>query len=139
MSQIAVAPFVLKDVTLTIDVDSYEKHVSSVQFVPNVSTVTWQGLAPGSSFTDTTAPTWTCVISYAQDWETADSLSRYLMDNAGQTKTAVFSPKGTGTGLPSFTADVIIAPGPIGGDVNTVQTGSVTLGVDGEPTPSTQT
>ena len=97
--------------------------MSSVQFVPSTSTVTWKGLTPDATFSDTTTPSWTCVLSYAQDWETADSLSQYLMDNAGQHRHRRVLPKGTGTGLPSFTADIIIAPGPIGGDVNTVQVG----------------
>ena len=48
----------------------------------------------------------------------------------------MFKPKGATTGSPVFTADLIIAPGPIGGDVNTVQVGSVTLGVVGEPAKS---
>ena len=39
MAIIAVAPFVLKDVTLKIGADNYEKHVSSVTFTPSTSTV----------------------------------------------------------------------------------------------------
>lgn len=133
MAAIAVAPFVLKDVILTIGADSYEAHVSTVRFDPNMSVVTWQGLTPSASFTDTTAPTWTTTWAFAQDWETPDSLSEYLLENAGTKKTVVFKPKGTTTGKPVFTAEVMIAPGPIGGDVNTVQTGSVTMGVVGTP------
>lgn len=112
MAQIAVAPFVLKDVVFTVGTDDYEKHVSSVRFVPNMQTVTWQGLTPAASFTDTTAPTWTCEVEYAQDWETTNSLSAYLMANAGAKKTVVFKPKGgVGAGKPIFTADLMIAPG----------------------------
>lgn len=133
MPQIAVVPFVLKDILLTIGTDNYETNVSTVHFTPSVSTVTWQGLTPASSFTDTTSPTWTCELSYAQDWKTANSLAQYLLTNAGQTKVAVFKPKGSGTGEAIFTASIIIAPGEIGGDVNTVQVGSVTLGVVGAP------
>ncbi len=137
MPQIASAPFVLKDAVLKIDADTYEKHVSSVTFTPAMSVVTWQGITPSASFSDTTAPSWTCAVEYAQDWTTADSLSQYLMDNAGQTKTVVFQPLGATTGDPTFTATVIIAPGPIGGAVNTVQTGTVTMGVVGEPVRGT--
>lgn len=133
MPAIAAVPFVLKDMIFTVGTDSYEAHVSSVKFVPSTSVVTWQGGTPASSFTDTTAPSWTCVISYAQDWVTANSLAQYLHSNIGQTKAVVFKPQGSAVGKPSFAANVIIAPGDIGGDVNTVQTASVTLGVIGTP------
>lgn len=133
MAQIAIVPFVLKDILLTIGTDNYETNVSTVHFVPNVSAVTWQGLTPASSFSDVTNPTWTCELAYAQDWKTVNSLSQYLLTNAGQSKVAVFKPKGAGSGEAIFTATLIIAPGEIGGDVNTVQTGSVTLGVIGAP------
>ena len=45
----------------------------------------------------------------------------------------MFKPQGATTGKPIITATVIIAPGPIGGAVNTVQVGTVTLGVVGTP------
>ncbi|HEY9494605.1 MAG TPA: hypothetical protein VIR15_07115 [Intrasporangium sp.] len=137
MPAIASAPFVLKDAVLTVDVDDYEKHVSSVTFTPAMSVVTWTPISPSGVFSDSTSPSWTCAVEYAQDWTTADSLSQYLMDNAGQTKTVIFKPLGATTGDPTFTATVIIAPGPIGGAVNTVQTGTVTMGVVGEPVRGT--
>lgn len=137
MATIASSPFVLKDAVLTIDTDDYEAHVSSVAITPTMSTVTWQGITPAATFSDTTAPTWACALTYAQDWTTPTSLSQYLMDNAGTQKTLVFKPVGATSGDPIFTVDVMIAPGPIGGAVNTVQVGTVTLGCVGEPVKST--
>lgn len=134
MAEIAVQPLVGKDYDLLIDVDNYEAHVSSVQFVPTAQTVTWQGASPSASFSDTTTATWVCQLEYAQDWTTADSLSEYLFEHEGETVTMVFKPKkGTTVGLPIFTADVFVTPGAIGGPVNQVHTASVTLGVDGKP------
>lgn len=138
MAQIAVAPFVLKDVILQIGTDTYEMHCSSAQFVPSTSVVTWQGLTPAAAFSDTTTPSWTCVLNYAQDWETTNSLAQYLLANQNTEKVAVFKPRGATTGKPVFTATLLIAPGPIGGDVNTVQTGTVTLGVKGAPVKTVQ-
>lgn len=136
MAQIAVAPFVLKDVVLTVDVDDYARHVSSVQFVPTTNTpqLTWQGLSPDAKFSESGSPdeSWVANLGYAQDWETPNSLSEYLHANAGQTKTVVFQPK-VGSGQRTVTATVTIAAGPIGGDVNTVQVGQVSLAVDGRP------
>lgn len=133
MATVAVSPFVLRDVEFTVEDDDYAKHVSTVQFVPDVASLTWQGLTPDAAFTDVGSPTWTCKIDYAQDWTTSGSFSQYLMDNAGQRKTVTFKPLGAATGKPVFTATLTITPGPIGGDVNTVQVGEVTLGVVGAP------
>lgn len=133
MAQIAVAPFVLKDVIFTVGTDSYEAHVSSVKFTPQLNLVTWKGLTPSSAFSDSTVPVWSCQLTYAQDWTTTNSLAQYLMTNAGQQKAVVFKPQGTLTGKPSFAATVICVPGDIGGDVDTVQVATVTLGVIGAP------
>lgn len=137
MPVIGIAPFVLKDCSFKVDADNYEKNVSQVEFQASTSTVEWKGLSPSAVFTDSGAPTWTCVISYAQDWETADSLSQYLMDHAGEKVSAIFGPQGGASGDTVFTADIIIQPGPIGGTVDSVAVGTVTLGVDGAPVRST--
>lgn len=134
MVAIAVQPLVLKDVEFIVEADDYSAHVSSVTFNPSSSTVTWQGLSPAAKFTDLTEPTWTCALEYAQDWTTADSLAEYLFTHQGETKAVTFMPqKGVTTGLPIFTANLIMAAGPIGGAGQAVAVGSVTLGVDGAP------
>lgn len=126
MAQITVVPLVLKDVVLSFGTDSYEKHVSGVTFTPSSSTITWQGLEPDAKFTSITAADWTCQLDYVQDWDTANSLSRYLLENEGEEVAATFKPK-SGSG-PSFTATLTITPGAIGGVVNAYATTSVTLG-----------
>ena len=133
MATIAVAPFVLKNATFQVATDQYESNISSVLFEPNVSAVTWQSITPTAPFSDVSSATWSCTIGYAQDWVTANSLAQYLMNNAGQSKVCVFKPNGIATGTAIITATLIMAPGPIGGDVNTVAVGSVTLGVVGVP------
>ncbi len=52
MAQIAVQPIYLKDVVLTVDGDTYEKHVSGVTFTPSVTSATWKGLEPTAVFTN---------------------------------------------------------------------------------------
>lgn len=127
MATIAVKPLVLKDVLLTIESDDYEKHVSGVAFNPSSSQIEWRGLSPDAVFTDVTNATWACTLDYVQDWETADSLSQYLFEHEGETVTMVFTPV-KGTGNKTFTAEVTITPGSIGGQVNAFATTSVTLG-----------
>lgn len=128
MAQIAVAPLVMKDCLLRIDVDNYEKHVSGVTWEPSASSIEWHGLTPDSGFTDVSSATWTAELAYVQDWTTVDSLSRYLYEHEGETVGCEFTPT-NGDG-PSFTANLVITPGAIGGEVNSYATTSVTLGSD---------
>lgn len=132
MTVIAVQPIVLKDCKLLVEADNYEAHVSKVSLDPTTSSQTWKGLTPSASFTDSSSPTWVCSLEYAQDWETTDSLSRYLFENQGETVTAKFQPK-KGTGLPEFTVELVIVAGPIGGAIDAFAVGSVSLGVNGQP------
>lgn len=132
MAVIPVVPIVLKDVDLKIATHNFEAHVSAVTITPSVETIRWKGLTPAATFSDSSAPEWTAGLDYAQDWVTADSLAKYLFANQGQTVAAVFAPK-KGTGLPAWEVDLVIAPGPIGGTVDQYMTGSVTLGVSGQP------
>jgi hypothetical protein len=125
MAQIAVVPLVLKDVVMTLGTDTYERAINQVTFTPSASTVTFVGLG-GNTHTDATTATWACVLGYVQDWETVDSLSRYLLENEGEEIPATFKPK-SGSG-PSFTATLVITPGAIGGSVNAYATTTVTLG-----------
>jgi hypothetical protein len=138
MPAIAVQPIVIKDAIITIGTDTYEKHISSATFQPTVeqNQVTWQGMSPTATFSDTATPkvSWNLVLEYAQDWETANSLANYLLTNSGQAKTISVQPQ-RGTGKKTFSATVTIVPGPIGGAVNAVPVGSVTLPVTGAPTP----
>lgn len=129
MASIAVNPFVLKDVVFEVGADDYAAHVSQVEFTPEASTITWKGLTPDATFTDVASATWTCTISYVQDWS-ATGLSRYLYEHEGDTVAVEFTPVNGG---PAFTADVIIVPGAIGGSVDSFAAGSVTLGVQGRP------
>lgn len=127
MSTIEVKPLVLKDVLLKIAADNYEKHVSGVMWVPSASQISWQGLTPSASFTDVATATYVLTLNYVQDWETTDSLSQYLYEHEGETVTMVFTPV-KGTGKKTFTAEVTITPGQIGGEVNAYATTSVSLG-----------
>lgn len=128
---IEVVPIVLKDVLLQLGPDGeYQKHVSGVEFVPTASAVNWKGLSPSAVFSDIGAATWVCNLSFAQDWVTPDSLSRYLFEHEGETVDAVFEPK---LGGPGFTAKLVVTPGSIGGAVDSVAVSTVGLGVSGRP------
>lgn len=132
MTQINVAPLFLKDVTLKVGTDSYEKGVSSVTLTPSFTTATYKGLNPSAVFNETGTPTWVADIAYVQDWQTTNSLSAYLFTNQGNTVQMTFAPR-SGSG-PSFTASVLLVSGAIGGAVDAFATTSVALPVQGQPT-----
>lgn len=132
MPQIEVKPIVLRDCLLRVATSDYEKHVSGVTITPTTGNATWNGLSPAATFNFPTSTTWAAQLDYAQDWETADSLSLFLFENQGEAITMLFEPVKGGLG---WEIDVVIAPGSIGGAVNSVATSQVTLGVSGQPRP----
>lgn len=130
MAAVAVSPIILTDVLFQVESDEYQAHVSSVEFVPSSSPVTWKGLTPSAVFSFGTTATWTCNLTFAQDWATANSLSRYLFTNEGEEIDVTFEPV---SGGPGFTATLIVTPGSIGGSVDSVAVSTVTLAVKGKP------
>lgn len=131
MPAIAVSPFQMTNCLFTVEADNYEAHVSTVEFVPTSKTAEFKGLAPTSVHTFAGAPTWVANLTFAQDWTTANSLSRYLFENAGEEIDVTFEPV---LGGPAVTATIIAQPGSIGGAVDAVATSTVSLGVVGKPT-----
>lgn len=126
MVSVAVKPFILRDVDLVIGVDNYEAHVSEVTFTPTAAQVNWTGLA-GNTVAATATATWVVTLGYAQDWDTANSLSQYLHANEGTTVAIQFTP---GDGEGSFDANVALSPGSIGGVAGVFATSTVSLGCD---------
>ena len=131
MAQIAVQPIYLKDVVLSVAGSDFEKHVSGVTFTPSVSSATWKGLEPTAVFTNVGSSSWTVDLEYAQDWDTTGSLSAYLFANEGTEVTLTFEPVAGGS---SWSADVIIVPGAVGGAVDSYAVATVSLPVQGRPT-----
>lgn len=137
MAKIAVKPYVLRDCTLNIkdgatDVGDYEMHVSKVEITPNANVQVWKGLSPTATFQGIAPIDWVANVDYAQDWETVNSFSQYLLANTGKKVTVKFTPK-VGAGLKAVTVTVTLLPGAIGGTVGSFATGSVALPIDGQP------
>ncbi|WP_024357801.1 hypothetical protein [Leucobacter chironomi] len=130
MTQIAVNPFQLTDCLFTVESDNYEAHVSKVEFVPTSTSAQFKGMTPSAAYTFAGTPTWVCNLTFAQDWNTPDSLSRYLFEHTGESIDVTFEPQ---KGGPAITATLTAQPGSIGGDVDAVATSSVALGVVGKP------
>lgn len=129
--QIDVNPLYLSDIVFATADDSFEKAISSVTFTPSSKNATFQGGTPDATFTYPGPTTWTCDLEFAQDWDTANSLSLFLFNNQGETIAVTFTPK---TGGASIAATLIVTPGSIGGNIGSVSTSKVSLGVQGKPT-----
>lgn len=132
-----VNPLVLKDYLLQFGDPhapdgalNFQKHTDQVTFTPSSNQVTWTG-GGGNTHSDVTTATWAVALNHVQDWETEDSLSRFLYENEGAEVPVTFRPR-IGSG-PSFKAVVVITPGAIGGSVNQYATTSITLGCKGKP------
>lgn len=128
MVAITPKPFILQDATLTLGTDDYSAAVSTIQAVPNAPTANWKGLKKGSSFSAVGDPSWVVNLNFAQDWDTATTMARYLLNNIGKVVACTFAPRSGGT---SFTCSVLIMPPPVGGDVDSVAVGTVSLPVQG--------
>lgn len=119
-------PFIMGDATITIAGTDYAAQVSSAVFTPTSSIVTWKGLDPGSGVSFPTTATWTLDLTYAQDYTSDTTLASYLLAHEGETiADVVFAPVAGGR---TFTADITITPGAIGGAVDSVAEGTVSLG-----------
>lgn len=127
---VEVKPLVLKNYDFIILTKDYKKHLDQVTFTPSASPITWTG-AGQNTHTDMSTATWVCTVGYAQDWETAGSLSQLLYDSEGQTLDVIFRPK-SGVGK-EVAAKLIATPGSIGGSIGSFGNTTVTLGCAEKP------
>ena len=130
MALINVNPFVMKDSVFSVAADDYAAAITAMTITPTSSQITIKGLKPSATFSDATTPTWTCAVSYIQDWENEESFANYLFDHAGETVSATIEPVTGGTG---WDVDLILTPGDIGGAVDAYGVATVTLGISGKP------
>lgn len=132
---------ILRDVDLEIEGNNFKKFVNRVVFTPSSETVSFTPMAPDSSQSAQTEPTWTVELQYVQDWEEPLSLSQLLYKKAGDKEVVRFKPR-AGAGLPVFVSDVTLAHGAIGGDggaypVTTVSMGCTKPVIDTDDAPGT--
>ena len=126
MATMEVTPKVLKNLTLLVGTDSYEKHVSSVAWEPSIEQQTWRGGTPDATFTDSGAPTWVANVTLIQDWENPDSFFNFCLAHAGETVTTEYRP--VAGGQFKITADITIVPPTIGGAVGAFTEATIAMG-----------
>lgn len=120
-------PLKLQDVGLTLTpvggTDGFEvsEALKSVLFKPGT---TWEGIG-GKTIAD-----WSVDVTHAQDLETANSLTRYALEHAGELHVAVFKPRKAGD--LTVTATVRLAHPQFGGAKGIAET-SVTWALEDDP------
>lgn len=136
MPPIVLKPIVLNNITLLIGTDNYEASVNKARLVPTTPVVKWKGMTPGSTVNLAGEPEWVLELGFAQDHETANSMSQYLLTNVGQEKTIALKPQKGTVATATYTVKALILPGPVGGDLDTTAVGDVSLPVNGQPVRS---
>jgi len=131
MPAIAVQPFLMTNCTVGIGTDTYEAACTSVLFTPTTNVVKFKGLTPTSRHRFAVDPEWVAAITFAQDWASAASLSKRLLNaTVGEEVSLTFAPIAGG---PDITATIMLVPTTIGGDIDTVPTSAVQFEVVGSP------
>jgi hypothetical protein len=137
MAIIEVKPFIMRNAIVSFGSDDFAKAVSSATLTPAGGTTPFKGLKPSAVFTFPQSVTWTLDLEFAQDWSAETSLSRYLFEHQGETIDATLNADDQTAGTTSWDITVAIAPGAVGGPVDSVATATVSLGVVGAPVPTT--
>lgn len=120
------APVYMKDSDVTLGATDYQMEVASAAIVPANTSVIWKGLTPAARY-GAVGTEWTVELTIGQDYDTALSLSRYLLENAGDTVPVVIAPRSGGQG---YSVNATLAPSQIGGSVETFAEGTVSLPCD---------
>lgn len=140
MPEITVRPFIMRNAIIQLGTDDFAAAVSTAAITPAGGTADFKGLKPEAVFTFPQASTYVLEMTYAQDWNSATSLSRYLWEHKGETVPFTLNPDDTSAdttvGSTSWSGTVAIVPGAVGGDVDAVATATVSLGIVGEPVPT---
>lgn len=124
MTNIALNPITVNAATLKIDADNYEAAIGSAVFTPSTKTSSFTAIN-GQTYQSQAPATWTLDVNFAQDFETAGSLSNYLHAHEGESKEAVLTEVESGA---TFTATISIAPGAIGDAAGSIAQSKVSLG-----------
>lgn len=126
------APLKFEDYLVTVGGTDHGIECSAVTLTPRPNVMTFRaGGATPTDYKDVEID-WTLDLEFGQDWSEPTSLSRILLAGAGTVGEGwVFTPK-SGAG-PTFTVDVLMVPGAVGGTGRQHATARVSLEVVGQP------
>jgi len=120
------SPVYMRDARVSLGGTDYQMEVAAATITPANTATTWKGLSPAARY-GAVGTEWTVEITLGQDYDDAESLARYLLENAGTTVPVVVEPRAGGQG---YTVNATLAPAAIGGTVETFAEGTVSLPCD---------
>lgn len=141
---VSVRPYIVRNAIIAFsdgtEEGDFAEAISEGTITPNSGTVEFKGSKPTAVFTYPQATTYLLNLTFAQDWSNQDSLSWYLYNHRGQTLEFTLNPDDTTAdptvGSTEWNGLAAIAPGAVGGPVDSVAVTTVALGCVGEPTPT---
>lgn len=131
-------PQILKHIILTIDTEDFSMDVTSAALVPTPGATQTAKTLDGVTHQDVEGETWALNLTMVIDWDSdRPGLAWFLLDRKGETLPFTFkdTTAANSTTKPLMTGDVVIQPGPYGGEGNTFATADISLPVDGIPVP----
>lgn len=127
MAKIAAKPVLFK-APVSVGADEYTAHLSQAQFEPTQPTASWTDL-DGLTTNFGGDSSWQCILAGAQDWDTVNSLTQYMLAHEGEEVEVTIELPGGGEAV----GTVVMAAPTIGGTINTPLLFNKTLPVQGEP------
>ncbi|WP_285103907.1 hypothetical protein [Promicromonospora sp. MEB111] len=131
---LALVPLVMKNPHIELDGVEYDKSCSTAAVTPTAAVVVWNGFG-GAAISDLAGDTWTLDLVLAQDQSTPGSLQSFLNDPTKIGTKVPFEVRPTGTTGKGYTGTVLVVPVVVGGAKGAVATATVSLPIDGRPTP----
>jgi hypothetical protein len=137
----AFEPYKAKNVDLILGDEAtgtnFKCQLRSVTLTPDTNIERIKTLCPSGQFASVSDPEWSLELGYLYGRDSADAtlaLSRYLLENAGTIQPFTFRPW-SGDDTEGYEGSVTIIPGPIGGEEGSFSEQSVSLPIEGQPTP----
>lgn len=127
MAKIAAKPVRFK-APVNIGEDEYTAHLNQAEFQPTAPTSSWTDL-DGKVTQFGGESSWVLALAGAQDWETVNSLSQFLLEHDGEQITVSIDLPGGKTATGTVTAAAVT----IGGQINQPMAFSKTMPAAGPP------
>jgi hypothetical protein len=119
---------------------NFKCQLRSVTLTPDTNIERIKTLCPSGQYASVSDPEWSLELGYLYGKEDGgdpqEALARFLLDNAGEQVPFVFRPW-SGDDGDGYKGTVTLVPGPIGGEEGSFSEQSVSLPVEGQPTPLT--
>lgn len=139
----AFQPIVLKNVDLvlgdTSESTNFKCQLKSVKLIPDVNIIKEKTACPSGTYSEVENPEWNLELGHLTGRDAVEAeaaLSEYLRVHSGEKSSFAFRPF-SGDHLGGYKGRITLVATEIGGQVGGMNTATVQLPLDGQPTPLT--